>query len=299
MNEIKKISIITLTYNNGDLLEKAITSVKNQKISENIFVEYIVLDDCSKNFEYDEVKYLLDDTPFQTKIILNIENIGTVKSFNKAIFYSSGEIIIPLSADDEFYDENVVSSIVREFELTDALIITGIRMPIQNNTELKELPLKRQRHLFKSKSRLLKWISHKGNIISGASTYYNRDVFSKIGMFDEKYQLLEDYPFYIKALLNDIGIHFYNNKVIKYGSEGISAPHKVSLELKKDFIKVYREVLSLEILSFRQQRYLKFLIIINSEASPNLIKLLSYPEQCFYALVKFFIKGIINKFHAL
>ncbi|PKH01849.1 hypothetical protein CXF72_14920 [Psychromonas sp. MB-3u-54] len=287
MNKIKKISILTLTYNNSHLLGKAISSVNRQIISSKYKVEYLVVDDASSNLNIENVKSKLEDCPFKYRLIVNPQNLGTVKSFNRAILESVGEIIIPLSADDEFYDEYVVSNIIDEFEKSQALILTGIRVPVKDDKELNDLPLIKDRLFFQARTSLLNRIVLKGNIISGSSTYYHKQAFEKLGLFEEHYKLLEDFPFYVKALANNVDIHFFNRKVIRYSTGGISDSATMSPILKDDFIKSYRYIISLDFLGYWQSRFIFYSKILNRNDKRKVSNLLRYPEQYLYS---FFLK---------
>ncbi|MSC67971.1 glycosyltransferase [Faecalibacterium prausnitzii] len=52
------------------------------------------------------------------EIIINQENVGTVKNMNGALKQAQGEIIIPLAADDIFYNDHVITDIVKRFAET-------------------------------------------------------------------------------------------------------------------------------------------------------------------------------------
>ena len=283
MSKIKKISILTLTYNNSDLLGKAISSVNRQRINSKYEVEYLVVDDHSSNLNMEHIESYLTLCPFQCKLIINPQNIGTVRSFNQAISGAIGDIIIPLSADDEFYDEYVVSNIIDEFERSHALIITGLRALIKDNIEQRTLPFITDTVFFESESALLKRIILKGNIISGASTYYHRKIFEKIGLFDERYQLLEDFPFYVKALSNGINIHLLRRKVIRYRTGGVSDSDTMNPILKEDFIKSYHYILSLGFLGYWETRFILYSKTLSRSDKRKFFNLLNYPEQCIYA----------------
>jgi len=291
MNKIKKISILTLTYNNSNLLSKAISSVSSQIIDSKYEVEYLVIDDCSTNLNVQYIESKLADCPFPCKLIINPINLGTVKTFNRAIMESFGDVIIPLSADDEFYDEYVVSNIINEFKISQELIITGVRVPVENDKELNALPLVKDRCFFQSRPSLLNRIVLKGNIISGASTYYHREIFDKIGLFEEMYTLLEDFPFYVKALTNSVNIHFLNRKVIRYSTGGVSDSGTINSILMDDFIKSYHYILSLNFLGYWQSRFIFYSKILTRNDKRKLSTFLQYPEQYFYScFLKFKIR---------
>lgn len=116
------VTIVTLTYRDFSELNKTIESVFEQDFSEIESVEYVIADDGSENFNKELVDLAVkkhqsnNDTPVKVIIYSNTKNVGTVKSFNKAISISHGDIVVPLSASDEFYDSMAVSSIVKEFK---------------------------------------------------------------------------------------------------------------------------------------------------------------------------------------
>ncbi len=274
---IKKISIITLTYKNWRLLDKAIASVAGQVINKDYEIEYLVADDGTQDFDVEYVTSLLAVAGLNYRIIVNPENMGTVASFNNAIQQSTGDIIVPLSADDEFYDAHVVGDIVEEFNRTSAQVITGLRVPIVDGKEAEPLPRKKDFKLFKDSPALLKRLLVKGNIVSGASTYYRRSVFNEIGYFDTKYRLLEDYPFYIKLLTYGLDIHLMERKVIKYGVYGVSSSVGVSPILKIDYVELHAYCAANANLNFLERRYVTYTRVFN--ANKRLMLVWRYPEQ--------------------
>lgn len=292
-----KVSIITMTYNNLDSLPQAIESINKQKVSNDYQIEYIVADDGSKNIDKAYIEELLGNVKFQSKLIVNKLNLGTVRNFNKAINESQGQIVIPLSSDDEFYDEYVIKDIIEEFDRTNRLIITGLMVPIQNGKELQSMPFIRDRKFFKNKEALLKKMLLGRNLISGASTYYHREIFERIGVFNEDYLLLEDYPFYIKALVNNYNIHLFERKTIKYGTNGVSwNPQSTSnIALRKDLIKNCNEMLSLNLLKYWQRRYLVYFQMYDSSQKLRIINIIKFPEQ----FILWILKSIIYRVNIL
>ncbi|MCQ0983651.1 glycosyltransferase [Vibrio cholerae] len=262
MRNINKITIITLTYKNWHLLDKAITSVASQITNENFEMEYLIVDDGTKDFDIEYVVNILSGTHLNYRIIVNPENIGTVASFNNAIRQSTGDIILPLSADDEFYDSNVVNDIVAEFVSTGSYIVTGLRVPILNAKECDPIPSKKQYEIFKDRRLLLKKII-KENVVSGASTYYRREVFDIVGYFDVAYKLLEDYPFYIDVLSSGIDIHLFKRNVIKYGMSGVSSASSRNPILQNDYLTLHNKILTRSDLSNFERREILYFKIFN------------------------------------
>ncbi|WP_161580807.1 glycosyltransferase family 2 protein, partial [Cronobacter muytjensii] len=170
-----KVTVVTLTYNNWDKIHTAIKSLAKQSIDEHIDIEYLIVDDGTENFNLEYVEELVrNNLNIKTRIIINKRNLGTVKSFNNAIKQSYGDFIIPLSADDEFYANDVINNIMAEFVNSNAEIVTARRMPYEegNRATFASLPTEAQIKLFINNVELLKYILKHGSFISGACTYY-------------------------------------------------------------------------------------------------------------------------------
>ncbi len=275
------ISVITLTYNNWRLIHKAIDSLKEQSLSDDLTVEYIIADDGTSDFDFDYVDSLLSNSNLNYKIIVNSENIGTVASFNNAIKNSSGELIIPLSADDVFYDSKVLVDIVNEFRFGWD-VITALRKDYDTECIY---PTKRQLSSFASSEALLKHLKYEGNIISGASTYYSRAIFERLGYFDSGYRLLEDYPYYLKLLENGCPIKLLERITIRFGSGGVSDKKNVNPILLKDYARLKRDMLN-NTSDFFSYRLMRFNLMTSWKE--KILLSLPYPEQSIIKLIKIF-----------
>lgn len=282
--EMNKITVITLAYNNLHLIETAVRSVYEQDIRYLNSVEYIIADDGSQYFDEEYLLSLIkkyDRRDISFKLIVNEKNVGTVKSLNNAISHSSGDIIVPLSADDSFINSHVLQRISDCFKDSDIKIVTGRRRPF--SSELKstksEYPLPKHITLFKNgnQKKLLKHICVEGNLISGASTYYRKSFLEEFGFFDTSYKLLEDYPFYIKALSNDVLIALMTEATINYREGGISTDKKrKNAALENDFKYLYRQMLNYDFLSVKDKRKIKYLRLLNKNDKLKLKNVLIY-----------------------
>lgn len=249
---IRTVSIFILLYKNQDLINPALKSVFSQKTPDNLEIELIISDDASPCFNYKKLHNLANeitsiDNKISWRIIRQKENVGTVKHLNSVLACLRGDIIIPLGVDDAFYNEHAITSIVEFFNKTQCLVATGRRIIYEQgfSKELYSAPSARLDPLFMSEdqSKLLGYMYKKGNVISGASTYYRRKLFDTVGLFDESFHLLEDFPFYIKLLSSDFRIHLIDKPVIKYQLGGISTSDHINPLLKADFVKLYQKLL--------------------------------------------------------
>lgn len=292
------VSIIVLTYRNFDNIEKNLKSIFCQKYPN---IEIIVSDDGSDNFDIEKIEKILEkksDNIKKIQVIHHEKNIGTVKNFNEAIKKANGEYIFPLSQDDCFYSENTVEEIVSNFD--DSLVVTSIREAYSGEQSVGEFPIEADRGRFNNPN-FYDFLIFNGNIISGASTYYKKEVFEKYGYFDEELRLLEDMPFYLKLLSQKEKIKFISVKTIKYSLGGVSTSKKPNLMLTKDWIKVYQK--EIEGKKGYLKRYIQFLLKTNQNIlkdKNSKIIYLEFPDILIFKIInKIFKVNILFKLYGI
>lgn len=260
MSELKA-TVVTLIYNDVSSLLVSVESLINQDYRN---VEYLIVDDSSAQVSsvvLNEVFLKLDLNSVDYKYIKNGTNIGTVKSFNKAILNSSGDVIIPLSPGDVFVRDTSIGMIMSRFssgcvDLLTYKSLEYLSQPYDLGRKFKQKYWHR-RMLNKSPHEILKYILSYGNIISGAATSYRKDFLIDCGLFDERYRLLEDYPFYIKVL-SFCNYSYLDEPIIHYQLGGVSTSGS-SFLLREDYavLRSYVESCA-QIEKFLRKRFLVF-----------------------------------------
>lgn len=105
MNNKPLVSIITVVLNGKDFISSAIESVLSQSYPN---IEHIVIDGGSTDGTLDEInKY----KGWIAKMISG-NNQGLYDGMNQGISIAAGEIIGILNADDLYYDQNVIKTVV-------------------------------------------------------------------------------------------------------------------------------------------------------------------------------------------
>ena len=236
-------TIIVMVYKNLNQVIQTLDSIKKQTYSN---YEVIVSDDGSPNYtqeDFDKIteQYKNEFTYF--KLINNGINRGTVKHFNSLISQAKGTIICPLSSGDQFYNENSLQEIMNAFDQEDKLIYTSKRM-IKKENSIEYYPSLYQVSLLDQSNHFFEYIMKYGNFVSGASTYYKKEIFDKYGLFDEKYKLLEDYPFYVNLAFNNEKIGYIDYPTIQYELGGISTASNRNPLLDQDYVTLFKDVLS-------------------------------------------------------
>lgn len=258
----KKVSIIVMVYKNLQQVEKTLDSILLQNYKN---YEVLVSDDGSPDYfqdDFDSIYEKYKKSFTELNIIKNKKNVGTVKHFNKLIKKSNGCIICPLSSGDCFYSENSLKHIVNAFEAQKETLVFTSKRIIRKKQQKYFLPTDYQIKLLKNTKELYRYSLKYGNFISGASTYYSKEVFKKYGLFDEKYVLLEDYPYFMNLYLNNENIGFIDHPTIQYDLGGISTSHNRNPLLDRDYITLFQKCLKNEKigLSLMTKRVLKYRI---------------------------------------
>lgn len=240
-----QVSIIVLTYNKFGYLFDCLNSIIIQDY-ENI--QLIISDDGSINFPNDEIEdYIVKNRKDNIKeynIIRNTHNQGTVKNLNIGLSYAKGDYIIPIAADDVFYDDGVVKKFVEKFEILgeEYLLVTSQVENVDINVDehISYAINDRQKEIIKQSIDLFYELC-KNCFIPSGGTAYKRDFFIKNGKFDERYVLIEDWPTFLKISRNGDKIGFCDLISVKHRSGGVSNSKKITqsyILYHKDLIDV-------------------------------------------------------------
>jgi glycosyltransferase involved in cell wall biosynthesis len=89
MQDNPLVTIICLCYNQEDYVLESLSSVLNQDYPS---LELIIVDDCSTDNSKSVIEKWLIDFP-QIQFITNSINLGSTKSFNKALKKANGKYI--------------------------------------------------------------------------------------------------------------------------------------------------------------------------------------------------------------
>lgn len=193
------VSIIVITYKASNSIVETLDSIKSQTYSP---LELIIAEDCSPDDTADKCKQWLDENSdrfINSKLIVNKENKGISANTNIGIRASSGEWI-KIVGDDlllsdaiennlNFAIENncdIVTSRARRFvsetgEELDVVPVDDFVFPVSNHDQYIE-------HI---KTRL---------IAPSPTWFYKRELFDKLGGYNEHFRLLDDMPFLLKLL---------------------------------------------------------------------------------------------------
>jgi len=222
------VSVIILSYNNFSYIYEALRSLLEQDYSN---IELIISDDGSKDFNKSEIEdFLLENKKNNIKnvnFLINEKNLGTVKSINNAIKKSRGEFVIFFAADDAFYDHKCLSKFIAAFKKLpqDEFIVSAqLGMYDISLQKLIKLFVSKQHIELLKKNSPKELFSEMANkcITAAASTCYRKKLFEKVGYFDERYKLIEDWSSALKFSRLGIKYHYVDFIAFKHRDGGVS-----------------------------------------------------------------------------
>ena len=186
---MKKISIITPSFNQAQFIEETILSVKNQGYSN---YEHIILDGGSTDGTIEILEKYRSDIRY-----ISEKDAGQTDAINRGLRMAYGDILAFINSDD-FYLPGTFHKIADAFNHSDALWLVGDykiidfqgrniqRFVIQYKKFLRENALKRTILL--------------ANSIPQPSTFWKREVLEEIGFFNMEYRYAFDYEYWLRIM---------------------------------------------------------------------------------------------------
>jgi glycosyltransferase involved in cell wall biosynthesis len=216
-----KISIVTISYNNIEDLQKTCNSIDEQSIAP---YEHIIIDGSTVN---DISNWLnsIAKKPYRT-FYCEKDN-GIADAFNKGINKSSGEIIQLLNAGDSFFDNNALSIVQNKLNKNNKINWLHGKYEYFRGSHWVIIGKKYNKNLL---YRGMRSICHQ-------TMFVKKEVYDEFGLYDQKLKIGMDYDFICR--ISNISAEFINDPLIKMKPDGISNTNY--LESLKEMSSIYKK----------------------------------------------------------
>jgi len=215
------LSIITINYNNAKGLEATIQSVISQTYQN---FEYLIVDGDSD----DGSKEIVDRYSANIDYYISEMDTGIFNAMNKGIKASKGEYLLFLNSSDVLNTSNALETFIEHKDFKGDIIYGDYKF-------------ERGAKVYPDSLTPLFFIR---TSLPHQSTLFKRDVFDKMGFYDERYKIVADRAFYVKCFLsNQIVFKHINYPLTIFDLSGVSndplQKEKQLLENEKMFQEYY------------------------------------------------------------
>jgi glycosyltransferase involved in cell wall biosynthesis len=216
---LKKISIITPSFNQGEYIEDAIKSVIDQK---NVLIEHIIIDGGSSDNtteilkKYNHLKWVSE------------KDRGQTHALNKALELTTGDIIGWLNADD-YYEKNIFEKVVNELKKKDVNFVYGNFNYV--NKSKKIIKQRKVKNIFfLSKKIISKFIC----FIPSVTFFINKKDLKDIKL-DERMEYTMDKDFFANLINNNLNPKKINLILSNFRLHGANKLEMKNDKLSKNF----------------------------------------------------------------
>lgn len=219
----KKVSIITVCYNEQENIKKTLESVLNQQSNQ---FEYVVKDGESSDktneiIKQYEIKFINKGISF--KHIIG-RDMGIYDAMNKAVQSCTGEYLLFLNAGDLLCHQMVINKVIKEIESVNADIFYGDALMEEEGRKM----------LFRADMSLIS----KRMPFSHQACFINRERFEEI-KYDTNYKICADYDLILKLFENHNRFKNVDSIICTYNMNGISSTKFVPK--RKEHEKILKE----------------------------------------------------------
>lgn len=198
---MKKISIITVTYNCANTLIDTIKSVNQQ--SARYLIEYIVVDGASS----DNTVSIIKDNEHQIDRWISEKDNGIYDAMNKGLKMASGEWVGFLHADDLFYEPNTIERLLNNIDYNEYNVAYGNLNYIQEEPPHKVVRFWQSQNFT---SKLLK----RGWMPPHPTVYIKKELINEVGYFNTNYKISADYDYMLRLFSNKKTSSFFCDFII-------------------------------------------------------------------------------------
>lgn len=227
------ISVVVLTYNSATTVEETLNSIRNQTYPN---IEIVVSDDASVDNTISVVQqWIKENGNCNIKLIASEENKGIPYNCNQGIDASNGKYIKLIAGDDIFLPNAIEKFYDEEKNKTEKNIIFQSKVETFGNAKNNRYDyvnysvemLEKNMSVEEQQSALL--LSN--FLIAPSVGLVKKELYYQLGMFDERFKGMEDYPFYLKMSMHGYRFALIDEILVRWRGSDNSANVSPTLSL--------------------------------------------------------------------
>lgn len=199
------VSIVVPTYNAENTLDACLLSVSGQTYPHK---EVVIIDGGSTDQTATVAQRYR--SRFDRFVFVSEKDNGVYDAMNKGIECATGDFLLFLGSDDEFYSPNVLNAIFTDTANHPFDFLYG------------NVFFKHARAVYSGESSKEKLIGEQVSICHQA-IFYRKELFSRVGKYDLKYFIHADYALNVKCFEDpSVRIKYLNEIITLYNEHGLS-----------------------------------------------------------------------------
>lgn len=227
----KKLSIITINYNNAESLRQTLASVAAQTCRD---IEHIIIDGGSTDGSVDIIRDYESSNSLNSNSLtlswVSEKDNGIYDAMNKGIKKATGDYLYFLNSGDVLADENVIEGLMRQ--LGDADIVVGRVNCVSNGDIVGQTPLLSEADMSMYQM-YLHGINHQSAIIRRSVQLEH--------LYDATLKIGADWKFFVEAIvLGGAKVKFVDSEFANYDVSGVSSN---TAKLRQEREKILADIL--------------------------------------------------------
>lgn len=219
-----KISVITVCFNAGRFIERAINSVVQQSYPH---VEYLVIDGGSTDSTLSVIEKYRD----KIDCLVSERDQGIYDAMNKGIRLATGDLIFFLNADDFFVHSDVLDFTVKSMRDKKADLYYGDLLILDTDGKVRC-----EEHDDIDKFGIF------SKFPTMPSLFYRKSVFERVGFFSTEFRIVSDYFWIVSAFIEcNVKAEYMNLAVTVFQIGGVStsARHQTLQKREKQQVREF------------------------------------------------------------
>lgn len=202
-----KISIITITFNSAQTIQRALKNVQEQTYPD---IEHVLVDGAST----DGTRAIIEAYAAAHSNVrwVSEKDEGIYNALNKGIRMATGDIIGFLHSDDVLYSSDSIEQIAAIFQQTDADVVYGDLQYCKGDKVIRQW----KSNEFNPSALKYGWMPPHPTV------YVRRKVYDQVGLFDEWFRISADYDMMLRIFKGGFATHYLPEVLVKMEVGGTS-----------------------------------------------------------------------------
>lgn len=214
----KLVSVVIVSYNAEDSIVGTLDSIYNQTYPR---IELVIADDASKDNTVAVAKAWIEthrDRFTDCTVIAHKKNQGVAENLNSGIRAATGDYIKDFAADDQLQPAYLQTHVAYLEETGyDCVFSNMYAFRMEDGKKiLSDYAPPAGPNFFEADAETQYRMLLCGNMLFSPTFLATRRLYDRHGLYDTRFPLMEDYPFYLKLVKEGTQLHYLDVRLVDY-----------------------------------------------------------------------------------